>query len=91
MSINIELDYSPFDPTTRKLREYIFRAYMKDHFITAVDLRNGYVLYEGRAFIIANAGIAKRFISQGHKLWAGKVSFQEHNSGNYAVLPQVEV
>lgn len=91
MTISIELSYSPFDPITRKLRSYIFRAFMKDHFVTEVDLKNGYLLYEGRAFIIANPAIAKRFIAQGHKLWPGKISFQEHKSGNYAVLPQVEV
>lgn len=81
------LPYSPYDKETQRLKNHIRRAFIKEILITKLDYANQYIIQDGKPYMLANTQRLDKNFAKGRACWCGKISFQEHTSGFYAVLP----
>lgn len=79
------IHYSPYDPNTRKLYPFIQRAFLVKLTLYKAVVENGVLEWDGTLYEIVNPEkLRLEFMHKDkHKVM---VSFQEHTTGNYAVI-----
>lgn len=77
--------YSPYDRATRKLKAHIFRAFRMEYKLTKPVFEQGYIDYKGKAYLIVHSDSLEVHFNF-NSLWVGDISFQEHQTGRYAVV-----
>lgn len=79
------INYSPYDPETRKLYPYVQRAFLAKITLRRSVVARGVLEWDGKLYEIVNPEKLRLEFMHKDKHKA-TVSFQEHTTGNYAVI-----
>ncbi len=81
----MSISYSPYDYQTRCLKLHIMKAFKLEVALTKAEFDTGIIAHEGKSYLLVYPKTMPKHFDT-YPQWCGTVSFQEHLSGNYAVM-----